>query len=285
VVIIFFWRVKIMKLSRTQKLALGVLIAAGVSAPVIASHSWGGYHWIRTTAEISVPVGDNVDSRWDASLSRAITDWNTSAVLNSPLVAGSTNAKNCRGVAGTIQVCNSTYGNTGWLGIASISLSGGHISQGTTKLNDTYFNTAQYNTPAWRALVTCQEVGHDYGLGHQDENFSNYNLGTCMDYTNAPDGGVVGGFNYGPGNRYPNAHDYEELTTIYNHMESGMMLSGGGHGNSGADIGDTPATWGRAIHFTRDGRPDMFERIDGPGQKTLTHVFWAIGEGPRGRGE
>ncbi|MBC7576091.1 MAG: hypothetical protein H7312_01845 [Tardiphaga sp.] len=272
-----------LKLNLKQKLALCAVIAAGATAPVLASHSWGGYHWVRTAAEINVPVGDNVDSRWDSYLSRAVTDWNTSTVINSSLGAGSANPKNCRGVAGTIQVCNSTYGNTGWLGIASISISGGHISQGTTKLNDTYFNTAQYNTPAWRAMVTCQEVGHDYGLAHQDENFSNYNLGTCMDYTNAPDGGVVGGFNYGPGNRYPNAHDYDELNTIYNHLESGMTIGGSGRGNSGADIGDTPATWGRAIHFTADGRPDLFERIDGPGQKTLTHVLWALGEGPRGR--
>lgn len=272
-----------MKLSHKQKLVLGIVAMAGVTGSALASHSWSGYHWIRTSAEINVPVGDNVDSRWDAYLGRAVTDWNSSTVINSPLGAGSTNPKNCRAVAGTIQVCNSSYGSTGWLGIASISISNGHISQGTTKLNDTYFNAAQYNTPAWRAMVTCQEVGHDYGLAHQDENFSNYNLGTCMDYTNAPDGGTVGGFNYGPGNRYPNAHDYEELTTVYNHTELAMIVGGSGRGSAAADVGDTPATWGRATHFTRDGRPDMFERIDGPGQKTVTHVFWALGEGPRGR--
>ncbi|MEP7130556.1 MAG: hypothetical protein ABI770_05450 [Sphingomicrobium sp.] len=88
------------------------------------------------------------------------------------------------------------------------------------KLNDTYFNSAQYNTPAWRNLVSCQEVGHTYGLDHQDETFDNYNLGTCMDYTNAPSGGVVGGFNYGPSNVAPNAHDYSELSTIYSHLDS-----------------------------------------------------------------
>jgi hypothetical protein len=32
----------------------------------------------------------------------------------------------------------------------------------------------------------CQEVGHTFGLDHQDENFNNTNLGTCMDYTNDP---------------------------------------------------------------------------------------------------
>ena len=118
-------------------------------------------------------------------------------MLDLRLVAGRAKG-NCKATAGRVEVCNSTYGNNGWLGIASISITGGtHITQGTVKLNDTYFNTAQYNTPAWRNLVTCQEVGHTFGLDHQDENFNNPNLGTCMDYTNDPST-----------NQHPNQHDY-----------------------------------------------------------------------------
>lgn len=255
-----------------RRIALAAVAAAAVAAPAMANHAWSTYHWARAAnTQLTVPVGDNVDARWDAALVTAVNDWNVSTVIQSPLVPGSTNPKNCRAVAGTIQVCNSKYGNTGWLGIASISLSGGHISQGTTKLNDTYFDTAQYNTPAWRALVTCQEVGHDYGLGHQDEAFDNPNLNTCMDYTNNP-----------ASNQHPNAHDYEQLLLIYNHAESAAALPGAGAAAL-ADSGDTPAEWGRAVAFDRQGRPTYFERIDGPGRKTLTHVFWAIGEGPRGR--
>ena len=257
-------------ISKKRALILGAAIAA-VAGPVLASHSWSTYHWKRTTSELQVQVGDNVDSRWDSYLVTAVADWNKSTVIQSPLVAGSANPKNCRGVAGTIQVCNSNYGQTGWLGIATISISGGHITQGTTKLNDTYFNTAQYNTPAWRALVTCQEIGHDYGLGHQDEDFNTDSTTSCMDYTNRPEG-----------NEHPDAHDYEQLLAIYNHVESAAAaVFGPGNSAAGAEVGDTPDTWGRAIHFTADGRPDVFERIDGVGQKTITHVFWALGEGPR----
>ena len=254
-------------------LACGVT-AAALATPASANHSWGGYHWARTANPIRVQVGDNVDSRWDTYLTEAIADWNQSTVIDSPKVAGSTNPKNCRGVAGTIQVCNSTYGNTGWLGIASISITGGtHITQGTVKLNDTYFNSASYNTPAWRRLVTCQEVGHDYGLDHQDENFSNPNLGTCMDYTNAP----AGGGTYGPSNEHPNAHDYDELNTIYSHLDSTTTVAFRANAaGSFGEPGDSPKEWGRAIHFDGKGRPDMFERVDGPGSKTLTHVFWAL---------
>ena len=259
-----------LKLTRKQKIALGIVAVAGITAPVLATHSWNGYHWVRTTAELTVPVGDNVDGTWDSYLRTANVDWNKSTVINSPLVAGSTTPRKCSAVAGTIQVCNAAYGRTGWLGIASISISGGHISQGTTKLNDTYFAMAQYNNPQERALVTCQEIGHDYGLGHQDEDFATDNTNSCMDYTNLP-----------AGNEHPDAHDYQQLVDVYNHLESGMTVSGGGRGNSGMDVGDTPAEWGRAVHFQRDGRPNVFERIDGPGQKTVTHVFWAD-EGGRG---
>lgn len=262
------------KISRKARVALGAAIVA-MAAPAFAVHSWSTYHWKRTTAELTMPVGDNVSSVWDARLNEAIADWNQSTVINSPKVAGSTNPKNCRGVAGTIQVCNSTYGNNGWLGLASISLSGGHILQGTTKLNDTYFNQPQYNTYAWRQLVTCQEIGHDYGLGHQDENSSTDGTTSCMDYTNQP-----------AGNEGPDAHDYQQLLSIYNHVESAMATMFGASSATGgfADVGDSPKDWGKPVGYDKKGRPNLFERQEGPGRKTVTHVFWAEGEGPRNNG-
>lgn len=258
-----------------RRFAFGVACAAPlalIAAPSLATHSWSNYHWLRTTNELTVPIYKNVTPAWDSYVNVAVADWNQSTRINSPLLTGSINPKTCKAVAGTIQVCNAAYGRNGWLGLASISISGGHISQGTTKLNDSYYNTAQYNTPAWRAAVTCQEIGHDFGLGHQDENTSTDLTNSCMDYTNNP-----------AGNEHPDAHDYEQLLTIYNHMESGMTAGGRGQSGLGVDSGDTPAEWGRAIHFDRQGRPDYFERIDAPGHKTITHVYWAVGEGPRGR--
>jgi hypothetical protein len=250
-------------------LALPIVI---VAAPAIASHAWSTYHWKRTSDAVTVPVHDNVNGTWDPFLRLAVADWNVSPVIQSAVVPGTAKPRTCRAVAGTIQVCNASYGNTGWLGIAGISLSGGHITQGYTKLNDTYFNTAQYNTPSWRALVTCQEVGHDYGLGHQDEDFSTDGTTSCMDYTSLP-----------AGNESPDDHDYEQLLDIYNHHEPAASTASLGASGLELEPGDTPAEWGRAIHFDKQGRPDYFERIDGPGKKTITHVFWAIGEGPRGR--
>ena len=233
-------------------------------------------------------------AQWDSAVTGAVNVWAQSKVLSlTQQAASSVNTKKCSSITGQILVCNASYGQRGWLGIASISITGGtHITSGTTKLNDSYFDTAQYNTAAWRSLVACQEIGHDFGLDHQDTNFNNANLGTCMDYTNAPSGGTLNGFNYGPSNEHPNTHDYDELVTIYTHLDSssttipqtnfGIRQVGKAVPRSASfEPGDSPAEWGRAIHADRQGRPDVFVRDLGGGHNVLTHVFWAIGEGPR----
>lgn len=270
--------------------ALG-LLAVVVGSSAMAHHRWSTYHWARTSDKIRPPVGNNVSLVWKPYLDLAIDGkptgepgWNDvvgnfPAYIESTIVAGGTSPKNCKPVIDRIEVCSSAYGRTGWLGVAQIWLSNGHITQAITKLNDTYFKAgSQYDTPAWRSLVMCQELGHDYGLGHNDETFQNYNNGTCMDYTNAPQGGVVSGFDYGPHNMYPNAHDFEELHAIYQHTNDGGTQTAT---KSEAAGGDTPSEWGRAIDFRTDGRPHVFEKITPTGARMITHVFWAHGEGPR----
>ncbi|MER3404496.1 MAG: hypothetical protein C4289_04465, partial [Chloroflexota bacterium] len=191
--------------------------------PAEASHSWGGYHWARTSNPFTLMLGDNVSSTWDPYLGEASSDWSQSSVLDTTVVPGSTDPRRCRPTAGRVEVCNAKYGYTGWLGVAQIWVSGSHITQATVKLNDTYFNLSAYNTPAWRRLVMCQEVGHTFGLDHQDENFSNPNLGTCMDYTNDPDGP--------PSNEHPNQHDYDQLALIYSHLDSTTTIAGAAPGS------------------------------------------------------
>lgn len=121
----------------------------------------------------------------------------------------------------------------------------------------------------------CQEIGHAFGLDHQDENFNNANLGTCMDYTNNPNS-----------NQHPNAHDYEELGIIYNHLDSG----GGGGGTcrgrfcqggvpANVDMGD-PRQWGSVVETDGQGRPILFMRDFGNGNKFFTHIY-PVPDGPR----
>jgi hypothetical protein len=258
-----------------------LLVFAVVPVPTFASHSWGGYHWARKGNPFKLILVDNVSSAWDGYLEGALTDWTVSSVLDLAKEPGApTNLRRCPAISGRVRVCNTTYGNNGWLGIAQIWISGNHITQGVTKLNDTYFNTAKYNTLAWRRLVMCQEVGHTFGLDHQDEGFDNGNLGTCMDYTSDPDGP--------PSNEHPNAHDYDQLVSIYGHADSTTTVgqtvqSGPGKGKMpplGDSDSDEPvelgtAQWGKLIRSTNHGRTELYELDLGRGHKILTHVIWA----------
>lgn len=246
--------------------AVAALSTLGLAAPTAdATHSWGGYHWARTSNPFTLKLGDNVDSRWDSYLATTSTDWSASSVLDTVIVPGGTTGKKCAATLGMIEVCNAAYGQRGWLGIASINISGSHITQGTVKVNDTYFETAKYNTPAWRNLVMCQEVGHDFGLDHQDEDFENADLGTCMDYSNNPEP-----------NQHPNAHDYEMLENIYSHTDSTTTVAAQTAGSTSVTrVGNTPRSWGRLVDGSRAEGASTYVRNFGGGHKTVTHVFWA----------
>lgn len=249
--------------------------AAFAEIPETENHSWNGYHWARTANPFNLKLGDNVSSTWDPILATTSSDWSQSTVLDTTIVTGLANPKNCRPTNGRVEVCNATYGNTGWLGVAQIWITGGtHITQGTVKLNDTYFNTPTYNTTAWRNLVSCQEVGHTLGLDHQDTNFSNANLGTCMDYTNNPST-----------NQHPNQHDYDQLAAIYSHPDSTTTVSSARP--SAMDEIDLagPAQWGHVLRESPDGRSALYELDFGDGHKVFTFVIWADGddESPRDR--
>lgn len=273
----------------TTRIALGACVALGAVTPASAGHSWGSYHWARTANPLVLRINEALTPNWEPYLRDAMDhptfdDWAQSIVLDfDPItpVASSASAKRCSPIPGQVLVCNAAYGQRGWLGIASIWANGNHITQATTKVNDSYFNLAQYNTPAWRQFVMCQEIGHDFGLAHQDENFSNANLGTCMDYTNNP-----------TSNQRPNAHDYEQLETMYAHLDStntatspaaatnfgiravGQPASRDAAGDAG--IGDTMADWGTAVHRDGKGRPDVFMRQLGNDRRVITHVLWAL---------
>jgi hypothetical protein len=251
---------------RTQKARFVIVLAVIVMLAAFplsagATHSWGGYHWARTSNPFTLKVGDNVNSAWDSAFNTMITDWSKSTVLDLTKVTGATRPKNCRPTSGRVEVCNAAYGNTGWLGVAQIWLSGGHIAQGTVKNNDTYFNTATYNTLAWRNLVMCQEVGHTLGLDHQDENFNNSNLGTCMDYTNDPST-----------NQHPNQHDYDMLQQIYSHVDSTTTIGATPAGFANADV-HAIENWGQKV--SDNGKTAIFIRDFGNDSQIVTFVIWA----------
>jgi len=249
----------------TMALSLVVMFAA-VSH---ASHSWGGYHWARTSNPFTLKVGNNVTSAWTTHFNTALADWSNSSVMNLTAIAG-TGGRNCKMVAGTVQVCNRTCGNNGWLGLASINITGGtHITQGSAKMNDTYFNTATYNNPNEKLHVMCQEIGHTFGLGHTSEDGSSQN--TCMDYfsnTGANAGSTL--------STHPNSHDYAQLESIYAHLDSSTTLAASANQSAGADTSNDPNSWGQLMSQSKNGRSSTYERGNSDGSKTVTHVFWTL---------
>ena len=254
-----------------------VLCSLLVAQSASANHAWGCYHWSRPSNPFTVTFGNNLAPNWAPYLTTAASDWSkTSGACNNAqnpiratVVAGSAKSRNCRPGTGVVEVCNGAYGNTGWLGIAQIWVSGCHITKGSVKVNDTYFDTPTYNTPAWHSFVMDQETGHTFGLTHQDEDFNNADLldacgrGSCMDYSADPSN-----------NTTPNQHDYDELVIIYSHSDGAApQFATNPAGDAGVDL-DDPSAWGQAIRFA-NGRGVLYERLVGPDQKVFTWVTWA----------
>jgi hypothetical protein len=248
---------------------LVVLSAVLLAVPAFASHSWGNYHWARTSNPFTLKVGNNLTTtNWTGHLGNSSADWSVSSVLDLSVVAGQSN-KRCSPTAGRIEVCNGKYGQNGWLGLAQIWLSGGHISQGVAKMNDTYFTMSRYNIEPEKLHVMCQEVGHTFGLGHTSEDGSSQN--TCMDYySNLTQNDWT--------STTPNAHDYQMLESIYSHAD-GSTTIGSAISNFPSFLTEmdlsTPGTWGRLVSGDANGRSETYELDLGDGRKIITHVYWA----------
>ncbi len=258
-----------------------LFIASAVVAMVVfgivahANNWWGGYHWARTANPFTVPLGDNLTTTdWKSHLSQASSDWSKSSLLDTAIVAGSSTNKRCRPSSGTVQVCNGAYGYNGWLGLAQIWIdTNNHILQGAVKVNDSYFNLATYNNWAEKQHVICQEVGHTFGLDHQDT--SGASLNTCMDYYhNTSDNDTK--------STTPNAHDYYMLdSVIYVTTDSYSTLSTG----AAAAAKMPPAmseldftseeNWGRLVSGSKAEGFSVYELDFGHGHKIETMVTWA----------
>ena len=270
---------------KVQRLVAAVSIALACTAITTASHathSWGGYHWARTTQQFTLKLGDNLTAAdWKTYLSQTSIDWNSgnSAILTA--IIGGTANKRCSMVAGTTQVCNGKYGNNGWLGLASINITGGtHITQGSAKMNDTYFSTATYNNPNEKLHVMCQEIAHTFGLDHQSTDGSSQD--SCMDYFSNTGTNATSTLS-----TKPNAHDFYELNLIYAHLDSSTTVASiaasaaasaalvaRGHAAADIDVTDDPGSWGALVSQSASGRSSVYERYNADGSKTVTHVYW-----------
>ena len=205
--------------------ALTTLAFTALVGSASASHSWGKYHWARTSNPFTLKLGDNTSSPWTTMLNTASSQWSVPNVLNTNVASGGTTPATCAATSGRVEVCNYDFGDTGWLGVAQIWIyvGGSHIAQGTVKLNDHYFGlgkTYRYNNSAEMQHVVCQEVGHTLGLDHQST--SGASLSTCMDYYhNTSDSDTQ--------STQPNQGDMDELRCIYDPNVRNKVLTSGGH--------------------------------------------------------
>jgi hypothetical protein len=240
---------------------------------VAANHSWGNRHWARQSNPLTLALRNNLPAAWGLHLSSASADWNKSSVLVTTIVPGKP-SRTCQPTKGRVEVCDGA--GRGTLGFARVWLTGDHIEQAIVRLSEVNLLTpgSKYNSAAWRQLVVCQEVGHTLGLDHQDENTSNPNLGSCMDYTEDPDGTIFNQLS----NEQPNQHDYDQLEAIYAHTDSFDSSFPALLGNASAGHGnglENSSEWGRAVRQDARGRTTLYELELGGGAKVITFVLWA----------
>jgi len=243
-----------MKLNRLAVAMIGAAVVLTASLTANATHSWGNYHWGRTSQDFPLQVIDSNTPDWDGELAQTLTDWSKSTAFNLSITGyddSSRTRKLCRAVSGKIRSCNASYGNNGWLGLASINISGDHITQGTSKMNDSY--SAQFAVQNQRDHVMCQEIGHLFGLGHTSEDGSSQN--TCMDYSQSST------------STRPNQHDYDLLASKYAHLDSINTYS--------TSMAATPLT---AAQHSMAGEVPMGTRI----HKGVFHETWAAPDGKGG---
>ena len=243
-----------MKLNRLAVAMIGAAVVLTASLTANATHSWGNYHWGRTSQDFPLQVIDSNTPDWDGELAQTLTDWSKSTAFNLSVTGyddSSRTRKLCRAVSGKIRSCNASYGNNGWLGLASINISGDHITQGTSKMNDSY--SAQFAVQNQRDHVMCQEIGHLFGLGHTSEDGSSQN--TCMDYSQSST------------STRPNQHDYDLRASKYAHLDSINTYS--------TSMAATPLT---AAQHSMAGEVPMGTRI----HKGVFHETWAAPDGKGG---
>ena len=176
---------------------VGLLVGTGV---VLANHPWicsgsTAYHFSPRTVGYANAVAQSSvvrsASSYTSAYSGSVSVWN-GTVIN--LVVSS---------SPKLRLFYGAYGNNGWLGLASLTSvdSACHILSANAKLNDTFLrDTSRYSQTAVNH-VSCQEVGHTFGLNH-----NRTATNTCMNDTILTAGNQI------------NQHDRDQLSSIYAHV-------------------------------------------------------------------
>lgn len=237
----------------SAKKAPAVLAAAAMlfaSSAAFASHQWGSYHFERDGVDtLTLSIGNNHDAggtpNWSAILGDVVADWGNGT---GGYGGAHFDTVGTSGGSGNIESYNDNYGDNGWLGLARIWITRGknkHITRGEALVNDSYVTLAGYDgfdQPVEWEQVMCQEIGHTFGLDHNNEgSVGGTPDDTCMNTDIRP-------------LRYPtpNIHDTEMFDS------DGMYAHDHGDGGGGG------------------GEPKKCHPVFGcPGAPGLGHAVWA----------
>jgi hypothetical protein len=74
-----------------RRTAVITLMIMAIPALLLATHSWGGYHWARTSNPFTLKLGDNLTTAdWKSHLTQTSSDWNSgNTPVITAIVAGS----------------------------------------------------------------------------------------------------------------------------------------------------------------------------------------------------
>lgn len=150
----------------------------------VAAHNWWSWHWDKSTLGVYVYGPSTAESR------QAIYDWHSMTDLSLPERTSHTD----------VSVFAGNYGDTGWGGLASIeSYSWDWHCWWWCKITHAHarYNSYYGGSSWWIRGVQCQEVGHTFGLDHN-------NRGGCMGL----------GYYAGSSNR-PSSHDVSDVNAKY----------------------------------------------------------------------
>jgi len=224
-----------------------------------ADNQWSNYHWEKKNTPpdhpiLTLSIGDNHTdvnpTHWSTLLDVVRSNWDQDdggfggAYLAVNIVDGG---------AGDIESYNDDYGNTGWLGLASIWITRGknkHIVRGQSKVNDYYIGYDSFSEDFNWAHVLCQEIGHTFGLDH------NRDAGdTCMNDQTALLSPT------------PNDHDTDMLDIMYaeDHGDSGGSSGKKCHPIRGCGQSRVHAFW--AEHY--EDEQELLEASDAVVEATV----------------
>jgi len=138
-------------------------------------------------------------------------------------------------------------------------------------INDNKFQ-GPADSYAHRQHVMCQEIGHALGIPERNEEHTDVNLGSCIDYTNSPQGGG----SFGPSDLLPGLVDFLDLRQIYRTEFNRRRLRGANvryMESKSINVGRILVDEERSIYIQHDSMdpPKIPRRIQVDGQEGKKH--------------